>query len=130
MKIWTMLRKLAFIYYDFLGLRLDALVESSQEKRHVVVEITWTEWKPRVECINSGFVTNLFPSLGNAIYPFCTLVTLTLKGKNFVVTSKIYLGPGNNSLPQRLVALTSVKTTTLGARSSHAQTCISFCYSE
>lgn len=35
-----MRKKLALLYYDFLGHQLDAMVESSQKKKHAVVEIT------------------------------------------------------------------------------------------
>lgn len=38
-EFWTMLKKLASTFYDFLGHKLDANVGPSQQKKHGIVEI-------------------------------------------------------------------------------------------
>lgn len=38
-EFWAMLKKLALIYYDFLGHILDENVEPSQQKQHDIKEI-------------------------------------------------------------------------------------------
>lgn len=38
-EFWTMLKKLALIYFDFLGHRLDEKVRPPQQKKHRVEEI-------------------------------------------------------------------------------------------
>lgn len=40
-KFWTMLKKLALIYFDFLDHRLDEKVRPSQQKKHKIEEIAW-----------------------------------------------------------------------------------------
>ena len=38
-EFWTMLKKIASTFYDFLGHKLDANVGPSQQKKHGIVEI-------------------------------------------------------------------------------------------
>ena len=40
---WATLKKLALIYYDFLGHILDEKVEPSQQKQHGTEEIAWID---------------------------------------------------------------------------------------
>lgn len=52
-------------------------------------KITWIDWKLRFKHMNYGFFINFFLSFSNALYPLSTLISLTLKEKDFIVTTKV-----------------------------------------